>query len=276
MAVRPKACLPEASPFLQTPRPEYSVTVAAGLPHFSTGYMRCWGRDTFISLRGLLLLTGRYDEARHLILAFGQTLRHGLIPNLLYGECSDAKFNVRFNARDAVWWWLYSITRFVEEAPNGHRILYDQVSRLYPMDHSEQQESGACDQDLIEVMLEAIQVHFEGLSFRERDAGLSIDAHMRDLGFDIDIGVDPETGFVFGGNQWNCGTWMDKMGSSDKAANRGYPTTPRNGSAVELVGLQYAVLRFMQKAFEEGNSVHESVTKTESGTKVEHYCIDAE
>ncbi len=188
---------------------------------FSEGIWRNWGRDTFISLRGLLLLTGRFEEARHLILSYASCLRHGLIPNLLAGP--------RHNARDAIWFWLYSISHYTYLTPDGLAILSAHVK-------------GICLHELIH---SAITTHLDGLSFREHNAGYHLDRVMNDEGFNNRIGVDQQTGFVFGGNRWNCGTWMDKMGSSDHAGNKGHPGSPRDGSAVELVGLSRAVVAWL-------------------------------
>ncbi|EYB99071.1 hypothetical protein Y032_0125g1272 [Ancylostoma ceylanicum] len=121
----------------------------------------------------------------------------------------------RYNCRDAVWFWLYAIQSYVRQAPNGHEILKSNVRRIYPKDDTVFGQY-AEDEPLIDVMCEALERHFEGIEFRERNAGPQIDEHMRDEGFNVKVYVDRNTGFIHGGNRWNCGTWMDKMGSSEK------------------------------------------------------------
>lgn len=92
---------------------QFEASLCAGLPHFSTGYMRCWGRDTFISLKGIFLATGLYQNALDTILYFAQVSRHGLLPNL-----HDQGTNTRFNARDATWFFLQAVKDYLQATGN--------------------------------------------------------------------------------------------------------------------------------------------------------------
>jgi len=69
---------------------------------------------------------------------------------------------------------------------------------------------------LAQVIQEIFQRHAQGIKFREWNAGYQIDEKMTHEGFNIELTLDEETGFIYGGNPNNCLTWMDKMGSSEK------------------------------------------------------------
>ncbi|TLS24834.1 hypothetical protein PpBr36_09099 [Pyricularia pennisetigena] len=246
--------------------PDHLVpSLAAGLPHFAVDWARCWGRDIFISLRGLFLGTGRFDEAREHILAFASVLKHGMIPNLL-----GAGRTPRYNARDSIWFFLQCIQDYVRLVPNGLSLLDEKVKRRFlPYDDTyfdtEDSRAYSTQSTVRDVIQEALQRHASGMSFREANAGPSLDMQMSDKGFDLEVKVDWDTGFVFGGNQFNCGTWMDKMGESEKAGSKGVPGTPRDGAAVEITGLMYSTVKWLAKLHSTGEFPYSGVSKAPVG-----------
>lgn len=236
-----------------------AASLAAGLPHFTTGHMRCWGRDVFIALKGLFLMNGQFSEARNHLLAFGSTMYRGLIPNLL-----DSGHRPRFNARDAVWWWLYAVQEYCKLSPEGLGFLKAKVYRRFPGNEYVEESDSRAFQSLssvAELVCEALASHASGIHFQEWNAGKELDHAMKMEGFDIDIHCDilrdkkDRNGLVFGGNRWNCGTWMDKMGDSNKAKNAGVPATPRDGAPIEITGLLKATLRWVAEVLKSDSSL---------------------
>ena len=231
-------------------------SLAAGLPHFSSDWARCWGRDVFISLRGLYLGTGRFDDAREHIMAFASVLKHGMIPNLL----SSGK-NPRYNSRDSVWFFLQNIQDYTKMVPGGLGLLKEKVKRRFlPYDDTyfdyDDPRAYSKESTIEDIIQEVLQRHAINMEFREANAGPGLDMQMKSEGFDIEIHVDWLTGMIFGGSQSNCGTWMDKMGESERAGSKGVPGTPRDGAAIEITGMLYSTLKWLAELHGNGLYSH--------------------
>ena len=69
-------------------RADRSATVIAGYPWFTD-----WGRDTMISLPGLLIARGRLDLAREVLEGFLAHLDGGLVPNRFPDAAGPAEYN---------------------------------------------------------------------------------------------------------------------------------------------------------------------------------------
>jgi predicted glycogen debranching enzyme len=79
-------------------------TIIAGYPWFTD-----WGRDSMISLPGLMLSTGRYSEARGLLKAFASFTHDGLIPN----RFPDGGAPPEYNTTDATLWMFHAIHSYL-------------------------------------------------------------------------------------------------------------------------------------------------------------------
>jgi len=94
-------------------------TIIAGYPWFGD-----WGRDTMISLPGLLLATGRLAEAKSVLGAFAEATKDGLLPNTFDESGSGASYNTV----DAALWMFIAAHRYIG-ATADRQLLAD---LLYP------------------------------------------------------------------------------------------------------------------------------------------------
>ena len=100
-----------------------TATILAGYHWFAD-----WGRDTFISLPGLLLATGRFEQARAVFRTFAGSIAHGMVPN----RFDDYATTAHYNSIDASLWFVIAADRFVEAT--GDRTFWRDV--LMPACHA--------------------------------------------------------------------------------------------------------------------------------------------
>jgi predicted glycogen debranching enzyme len=100
-------------------RMDGSPTVIAGYPWFTD-----WGRDTMISLPGLLLVTGHLSEAQRVLEGFLSHLDGGLVPNRFPDQSGPAEYNTV----DATLWMFQAVQAFL--AAGGDRAFLADV--FYP------------------------------------------------------------------------------------------------------------------------------------------------
>jgi predicted glycogen debranching enzyme len=70
-----------------------------------------WGRDTLISLPGLALITGRFNDAREILLTFKQYCNKGVIPNRFPDREGDKP---EYNTVDASLWYFNAVLQYIK------------------------------------------------------------------------------------------------------------------------------------------------------------------
>jgi len=89
-------------------RRDERATIIAGYPWFTD-----WGRDTFISLRGLCLAGDEIELAKDILLAWSETVSEGMLPN----RFPDGDFAPEYNSVDASLWFIIAANEFMSLAP---------------------------------------------------------------------------------------------------------------------------------------------------------------
>jgi predicted glycogen debranching enzyme len=129
-AERDRRRTPHADPLtahLAAAADHYLVRRADGLPTIVAGYpwFTDWGRDTMISIPGLLVARGRLDEARDVIRGFLRHLDQGLVPN----RFPDRGERPEYNTADATLWLFQALHAYARGGgdPGFLREVYPAV-----------------------------------------------------------------------------------------------------------------------------------------------------
>ena len=144
-------------------------TVIAGYPWFAD-----WGRDTFIALPGLMLTTGRLDEAGRTLQAFADALRDGLVPNR-FDDYDESK--AHYNTVDGSMWFVHAALLYADAVSD-----FDKFGKVEPW--------------LLDAVREVVDAHVRGTAAEDHD-GRAIP---------ITVGDD---GLISAGDDHTQLTWMD-------------------------------------------------------------------
>lgn len=89
---------------VEGPSPQHR-SVIAGYHWFES-----WGRDTFISLPGLMLVTGRFEDARKTLSYFRDHYGEGSIPNFI----PDSAVEPNYSTVDATLWYVNAVLQYLK------------------------------------------------------------------------------------------------------------------------------------------------------------------
>lgn len=95
-------------------RGENLKTIIAGYHWFTD-----WGRDTMISLPGLCLSTGRFQDAKKIISAFAKSVSMGMLPN----RFPDHEEAPEYNNVDGTLWFFIAIYKYFQATEDKDFVL---------------------------------------------------------------------------------------------------------------------------------------------------------
>ena len=218
-------------------------------------------RDILIGFKSLFLIPKLYYEGKIILKLIGSTMKYGLIPEKID---NSNNFNYKYYSRDICWFYIKAIKDYIHITLDYNFLkeeiylinLPENVNSTYlRRQKTEKNKKIFTVENIIQLIF---QYHAQGINFIDKEKEVKpVQKPLRtkknsnnstDTDIDsskINICLDLETGFIYGGNKLNAGTWMNHIGTSKKAKNINIPATPRDGADIEIIALLFSCLNFV-------------------------------